>query len=184
MLTRIFLIFFHLSCLYGPAQTDSTKTDSVNALNEVVITGFQTNNAKFTSLNIEAYSLEKLNEKTPFNLSDTLSKVPGVSQMSTGNSISKPVIRGLYGNRILVLLSGARFDNRQWQDEHGLRLSQIGIDRVESIFSETLSGSNGDNYTKDITITTRNIAGTEKYTFTVVNRDGLRNSVSLTLTVQ
>ncbi len=53
----------------------------------------------------------------------------------------------------------------------------------ESFFSETLSGSNEDNYNKDITITTRNMAGTEKYTFTVVNKDGLKNSVRLTLTV-
>jgi len=52
-----------------------------------------------------------------------------------------------------------------------------------SIASETLSGSNGDNYSKDITITTRNVTGTEKYTFTVVNKDGLKNSVTLTLTV-
>ena len=32
-----------------------------------------------------------------------------------------------------MLLSGLRFDNQQWQDEHGLGLSQIGIDRVEVI---------------------------------------------------
>ena len=50
--------------------------------------------------------------------------------------------------------------------------------------NESLSGSQGDNYDKDVTLTARNEAGTEKYTFTVVNRDGLVNSVSLTLTVQ
>ncbi len=52
-----------------------------------------------------------------------------------------------------------------------------------SVFAETLSGSNGDSYSKDITIHTRTTAGTEKYTFTVINKDGLKNSVSLTLTV-
>ncbi len=52
-----------------------------------------------------------------------------------------------------------------------------------TITSETLSGSNGDNYSKDISIHTRNVAGSEKYTFTVVNKDGLKNTVSLTLTV-
>ena len=53
-----------------------------------------------------------------------------------------------------------------------------------SFISESLSGSQGDNYSKDVTVTTRNQAGIEKYTFTVVNRDGLTNSVTLTLTVQ
>lgn len=52
-----------------------------------------------------------------------------------------------------------------------------------SFTSETLTGSNGDSYSKDVTITTRNQAGTEKYTFTVVNKDGLKNNVSLTITV-
>ena len=52
-----------------------------------------------------------------------------------------------------------------------------------SISSETLSGSNADNYTKDLVITTRNVAGTQKYSFTVVNKDGLKNTVTVNLTV-
>ena len=53
-----------------------------------------------------------------------------------------------------------------------------------SFYSETLSGSNGDNYTKELSIKARNQAGSEVYTFTVVNKDGLKNSVTVTLTVQ
>lgn len=120
-------IFFSLPC------SSHEKTDTVQQLNEVVISGFKPGNAKFTSLNIEGYSLKKLDEFAPFNLSDALAKTPGISQITTGNSIAKPVIRGLYGNRILILLSGLRFDNQQWQDEHGLGLSQIGINSVEII---------------------------------------------------
>ncbi len=52
-----------------------------------------------------------------------------------------------------------------------------------SFLNETLTGASGDAYTKDLTITTRSVAGTEKYTFTVLNRDGLKNSVSLIITV-
>ncbi|MEO6038626.1 MAG: hypothetical protein ABIQ93_09435 [Saprospiraceae bacterium] len=47
-----------------------------------------------------------------------------------------------------------------------------------------LSGSDGDKYSTEVLIVTRNQAGTEKYSFTVTNRDGLTNTVSLTLTVQ
>ena len=54
---------------------------------------------------------------------------------------------------------------------------------ASSFYSETLTGSKGDVYSKDVTITTRNQDGTEKYTFTVVNRDGLKNSVSIIVTV-
>jgi hypothetical protein len=55
---------------------------------------------------------------------------------------------------------------------------------AETVYSETLSGTSGDAYSKDYPVTTRSTAGTEKYTFTVTNRDGLTNAVSLTLTVQ
>jgi iron complex outermembrane receptor protein len=102
-------------------------------MNEVVITGIKDDDVNKTTINISSYDKQQLENRAPYNLSDALAKVPGISQMNTGNSISKPVIRGLYGNRILVLLSGLRFDNQQFQDEHGLGLSQIGIDRVEVI---------------------------------------------------
>lgn len=67
------------------------------------------------------------------NISDALAKLPGMSQVNTGPGISKPVIRGLYGNRVLAVVSGLRFDNQQWQDEHGLGLNDMGVDRVEII---------------------------------------------------
>lgn len=68
-----------------------------------------------------------------FSISDALAKLPGISQVNTGPGISKPVIRGLYGNRVLAVVSGLRFDNQQWQDEHGLGLNDMGVDRVEII---------------------------------------------------
>ncbi|MBX2906686.1 MAG: TonB-dependent receptor [Taibaiella sp.] len=126
--------FLLLTTLWTYVSTAAyAATDTTHHLPEVTISGFQENDTRFTSLNIEPYSLQKIDERTPYNLSDGLAKIPGIWQMTTGNAISKPVIRGLYGNRILILLSGNRFGNQQWQDEHGLGLSQIGIDRVEVI---------------------------------------------------
>lgn len=52
-----------------------------------------------------------------------------------------------------------------------------------SLYNVSLTGTQGDNYSKDTTIVTRNQSGSEKYTFTVINRDGKKNSVSVTLTV-
>ncbi len=53
-----------------------------------------------------------------------------------------------------------------------------------TLLSKDLSGGEGDSYAYDYTTTTPDKAEKEKYTFTVVNRDGLVNKVSLTLTVQ
>lgn len=86
----------------------------------------------------KTYSSNKIKSKDllrygSMNISDAVTKIPGVWQLSTGSGISKPVIRGLYGNRIGIMINGIRFDNQQWQDEHGLVLSSDGIDNVEVI---------------------------------------------------
>lgn len=106
---------------------------SVVTLREVVVSSYKDEPTRFTSLHIEPLYLNKISQQGTFTLSNALAKVPGVTQLSSGVGISKPVIRGLFGNRILVLFSGLRFDNQQWQDEHGLGLGNTGFDRVEVI---------------------------------------------------
>lgn len=86
----------------------------------------------------KSYQTEKIKFKElmrygSMNISEAVTKIPGVWQLSTGTGISKPVIRGLYGNRIGIMVNGIRFDNQQWQDEHGLVMSSDGIDNVEVI---------------------------------------------------
>src|SRR5690606_137687 len=66
-------------------------------------------------------------------LADGVAAIPGVSQLSTGTSIGKPVIRGLSGNRVLVYSQGVRLENQQFGDEHGLGLSDSGVESVEVI---------------------------------------------------
>jgi len=49
--------------------------------------------------------------------------------------------------------------------------------------SLTLSQAEAGEFQKDYGFTTRNTAGTEKYSFTVTNRDGLITTESITITV-
>jgi len=62
-----------------------------------------------------------------------LENIAGVTQISTGTSIGKPVIRGLSGNRVLVYAQGVRLENQQFGDEHGLGLNSGGIESIEVI---------------------------------------------------
>lgn len=52
------------------------------------------------------------------NLGKALEAIPGVQSVSTGNNISKPMIRGMYGNRILILNNEIRQEGQQWGNEH------------------------------------------------------------------
>lgn len=108
-----------------------TQTDSVSVLDVITVSGIKKQALRHTPFNVSVLSQNVIANTINYNISDALAKIPGISQITTGNGISKPVIRGLYGNRIQTVLLGVRFDNQQWQDEHGLGLSIIGIDRLE-----------------------------------------------------
>ncbi|MES2372311.1 MAG: TonB-dependent receptor [Bacteroidota bacterium] len=66
------------------------------------------------------------------NVIDALSKlVPGVSGLSTGPAISKPVIRGLGYNRVVTIHDGVRQEGQQWGDEHGIEIDEYSIQKIE-----------------------------------------------------
>jgi iron complex outermembrane receptor protein len=100
---------------------------------EVMVSTHKEDPLRLTSLQLQPVDLSKPDQRGAYDLTQALTREAGVSMLSTGVGISKPVIRGLYGSRLLVLISGLRFDNQQWQDEHGLGLSNFGIDRVEIV---------------------------------------------------
>jgi iron complex outermembrane receptor protein len=99
---------------------------------EVVITGspFSSNN-KTNSLSVVTVGKAKLAQSGGTNLIDAIAKIPGISQVSTGGAISKPIIRGLGYNRVLTMVDGAREESQQWGDEHGVVADQFSAARIE-----------------------------------------------------
>lgn len=129
---RFFLFIFLLlpSLFFYKLQA---QTDSTSVLNPVILTAYKQKPLKQVSLNISALETDSLSLRGDYGLTQMMAEIPGVEILSTGPGISKPVIRGLYGNRILILLSGLKFRNQQWQDEHGMGLADFGLERVELI---------------------------------------------------
>jgi len=67
------------------------------------------------------------------SLAKTLARLPGVRDLSTGQEIGKPVIRGLSGSRVLVLSDGLRLEDYAWSDEDGPAVDAEMADRIEVI---------------------------------------------------
>ena len=65
------------------------------------------------------------------NIINSLTHVPGVNALTTGPAISKPFIRGLGYNRVLVVNDGVRQEGQQWGDEHGIEIDDYSVQRVE-----------------------------------------------------
>jgi len=62
-----------------------------------------------------------------------LESIPGVSSINTGMGISKPVIRGMGFNRVVVAENGIKQEGQQWGGDHGLEIDQFNVERVEVI---------------------------------------------------
>lgn len=129
MKKNVFLLLTYIICSFVAGAQE--VPDSVGVLDAVTVTGIKKQTLRHTPFNVVVTSARQLHEGVNLSISDALAKLPGISQITTGSGISKPVIRGLYGNRIQTVLLGLRFDNQQWQDEHGLGLSIFGVDRIE-----------------------------------------------------
>jgi len=116
----------------NPGALEFALQPSVIEGREVVITGsaFSSDNRK-NSTSVATVSKNDLLNRPTTNLIDALSRVPGVSQITTGPSISKPVIRGLSYNRVVTLSNGVKQQGQQWGDEHGVEIDQYSADRVE-----------------------------------------------------
>lgn len=118
------------------AQADSVKRmmrDGVS-LKEVVVSGSSNKEIQMKSaLNVMRANQKFIEENFSGSLMQTLSRLPGVQAMNVGSGESKPVIRGLGFNRVLVAENGIKHEGQQWGDDHGLEIDQYAIDQAEVI---------------------------------------------------
>ncbi len=118
--------------LEGEQKIDFELTEGVVESKEFIVTGVsQATERSRTPTPVTLISKTTLLQSNSTNLIDALSKQPGVSQLSTGPGISKPVIRGLGFNRVVVVNDGIRQEGQQWGDEHGIEIDEYSVNSVE-----------------------------------------------------
>jgi iron complex outermembrane receptor protein/hemoglobin/transferrin/lactoferrin receptor protein len=67
------------------------------------------------------------------SLGGSLDELAGVSTISTGSQMGKPVIRGLSGNRVRVLDDGTAMDFQQYGVRHGPNVDPFTSERIEVV---------------------------------------------------
>lgn len=107
--------------------------EEIHQMDEVIVSTAFNKLQSQNVMKVEHQSVKSLQQKGVATLIEGLATIPGVSQISTGTSIGKPVIRGLSGNRVLIYSQGVRLENQQFGEEHGLGLNDSGIESVEVI---------------------------------------------------
>ncbi len=107
--------------------------EEVFNLDEVIVSTPFSKLQKDNVMKVERRSMKKMEKNGIQNLMDGVAQIPGVSKISTGTGISKPVIRGLSGNRVLVFDKDMRVENFQFGEAHGLGIDESGISAIEVI---------------------------------------------------
>ncbi len=79
---------------------------------------------------IDSNQLDKLRG---YSVAEVASTIPGVSILSTGGTIEKPVIHGLHGNRIILVNHGVRQEGQQWGSEHAPELDVFATSQITVI---------------------------------------------------
>ena len=107
---------------------------SALSLQEVTVTdNYAETRQKEESLNIEIVNDDYLKRNMGGSLMHSLERLPGVTTIDIGSGQSKPVIRGLGFNRVVVVENNIKHEAQQWGVDHGLEIDQYAVDNIEVI---------------------------------------------------
>ena len=110
-------------------------------------------------------------------------KLPNIS-LKTGASYIYKDTTLVAGTTFKIGIVASKSEDKDVLKQFNISRSSNGAAAV-SVFSKSMSGTEEDSFAYDYTTSTDSIAGNNsKYTFTITNRDGLTNSVSVTVTAQ
>ena len=99
---------------------------------EVVVTGnSKANEEEHNPQPTTDVTNEYLNQHSSTNVIDAIATAPGVAVITDGQSIGKPIIRGLGYNRVLTINDGVEQVDQPWFDEFGIEADGDAVNRYE-----------------------------------------------------
>lgn len=102
-------------------------------LEELVVTSSPTQSG-FRYQPDQVYTGEDLQKRSEASFGEMLNGEPGVAMRSMGSMPSRPVIRGLDGDRILILENGERMgDISETSADHSIALDPLAVNRMEVV---------------------------------------------------
>lgn len=67
------------------------------------------------------------------SLAKLLETIPGVSSISAGSTVAKPVIQGMHSSRILLMNNGVKLESQSWGNDHAPEIDYTGASMVEVV---------------------------------------------------
>lgn len=89
--------------------------------------------SEFLSLGAQALVSKDIEKLDRTSFADLAANLSGVSTISTGQNVVKPVIHGLHSNRILIINNELRHEFQNWGIEHAPEIDPTSIEHLEVV---------------------------------------------------
>lgn len=128
------LIFSHIGCepkkihlhLFQDTTINVDLPHSAVSLEDVVVTG---KNSQLAQANLSV-NRQVIEDNAADNLSALLENETGVYILKNGSGISKPIVHGMYGNRLTILNNGIVQSGQQWGNDHSPEIDPFASDKI------------------------------------------------------
>ncbi|MXN93238.1 TonB-dependent receptor [Flavobacterium sp. Sd200] len=119
---------------YGNETLNVNLQPESTQLQEVVLNESASQREKKSTANsVETVSSDYIRKNMGGSLMQSLDNIGGISTIAIGSGQSKPIIRGLGFNRVVVTESGIKHEGQQWGADHGLEIDQYAVGSVKLV---------------------------------------------------
>lgn len=121
---------FTVQLLSSKAQTLHVS-HYLHVLHDVHVTAKGTEHS--TILHTHTLSPSNVSMHQSFGIAQVLAQSPGISEVKNGPGISKVMIHGMQGYRVLMLQEGVRFESQAWGNDHAPEIDAFLMTRLEVV---------------------------------------------------
>ena len=144
------LILSHIGCAPQKMHLDLTQDTTLYvvfshtsiSLDDVVVTGKKSSLNTQSNLSVNRQIIE---DNANQNISSLLENETGVHLIKNGSGISKPVVHGMYGNRLVILNNGIAQSGQQWGNDHSPEIDPFAADKITVLKGANALAYSGGN---------------------------------------
>lgn len=120
-------VFLHFT---ASEQIDVVIEHYVQMLDGVHLLGHK---SEVTTQSVQSIGYQNIQKNANENLGNLLEGLTGVSTLKNGSGIAKPVVHGMYGNRVMVLNNGVVQSGQQWGNDHSPEIDPMVANNIKVI---------------------------------------------------
>lgn len=147
---HLHLVISHIGCttqfVHIDLVSDTTlmlyMDHSKHHLADIVIKG----KASETTLqNTEVINKNTITDNSDLDIANQLTKISGISALKSGSGVAKPIIHGLFGNRITIMNNGIPQAGQQWGNDHSPEIDPLSANEIKVVKGTAALAHNGSN---------------------------------------